>query len=140
MILTQRPLFRTIAASIALLITLEGCHTWRVEPLEPEQAGSPPRTMRVTLKDGERQVLQDAYSKGDSVVGYYAGYRGFGYSHPPPQRHALATRDIAKVEVTKPSAVRTALLVVALVGVYVAIASAADFSYLGSGPLTSVAR
>jgi hypothetical protein len=121
MILTQRPLFRTLAAALALLVPLEGCHSWRIEPLEPQQAASPPRTMRVTLKNGEQQVLQDAVLKGDSLVGRYVGYQGFGYSHAPPERHALATRDIAWVEVTQPSPGRTALLVVALVGAYVAL-------------------
>jgi hypothetical protein len=125
MILTQRPCFRALAASIALLIPLEGCHTWRIEQLQPEQAASPPRTMRVTLKNGEQQVLQDAVLKGDSLVGRYAGYQGFGYTHAPPERRALATRDIAWMEVTQPSGSRTALLVVALVGAYVAIVSIA---------------
>jgi hypothetical protein len=132
--LAPRPPFRALAALLAVLIPIQGCHSWRVEPLQPE----PSRygdDMRLTLKDGRREVLSGAELLGDTIVGHASrqgpsphpwGYSPQLLSHSPQpwERQAVAVQDVEQAEIREFDSGRTAALVVAFVAVTAGVVAA----------------
>jgi hypothetical protein len=82
------------ALIVVLVTSVSGCvgYTARPAPLPtPERrAASTSGTVRVTLSDGARYTLNDAYVQGDSLIGFTR--------EPPSRRVAVAISAVKKLE------------------------------------------
>jgi hypothetical protein len=112
-----KPLLRSLAASLAVLIAVQGCYSWRVEVLQPQQAAEHGRPMRLTFKDGKRRVLWDARFAGDSVIGFGGWISDYSGLHR--RRQALATQDVERAETRYLNEGQTAFAAVVLSAVTV---------------------
>jgi hypothetical protein len=83
-----------------LCCSLAACTTWRAAPVTGPQAVSlsGASAVRITRSDMSVVVLQHPQVQGDSVIGQAGN---------PPQRVAVATSQIQRLEVRKVSATRT---------------------------------
>jgi hypothetical protein len=111
-------------AALALLLCcpLGACTSWRTAPVSGLRAValSGRETVRITRTNTSVLVLRHAQVQGDSVV---------GEAGSPPQRVAVATNEIQRLDVRKVSATRTTglslgvLAVVSVVAVGAALAA-----------------
>jgi len=66
------PRYRQIVTGVAMLLLsmlAAGCHTWKVQPLNPSQASQWSRPIRVTLASGELLTLYAARVSSDTLFG-----------------------------------------------------------------------
>ena len=110
---------RRILSCILLPAYVASCTSWRVEPLSPAQVVTQdqPSAIRVTLNDGSRFELESPVISGDSLQGLVKteAYR----------QRAVLLADIARVEIRKGDALKTAGLVVGLVMLFAGITATA---------------
>ena len=103
--------------ALAVLVVLAGCTTWRATPLSPREVveGQEPGEIRITLRSGVQLELSDPVVRNDSIV---------GNTRPGIERRALA--DVRSVDVRVASEVRTLLLFLGAVPVFVVVYVAAS--------------
>jgi len=96
---------RRAAAVLLLPCYLAACHRW-VPSQEPVAvvASEGPRSLRVTLADGSRLVLRQAYLAADSLIGVRD-------AHPAKLRQAVALADIVSFEIAELNPVTSAMAV-----------------------------
>jgi hypothetical protein len=83
--------------------------------------------VRITRTDGTSATLRQAAVSGDSLVGYADG--------DPPQRTAIALRDVARVDERRVDADRTGLAVIGgIVGLGVAALVGLLLLFAAMGP------
>lgn len=108
---------------IVALALLPGCMTWKRNPMA---AGSPPalsgeRPVRVSRTDGSVVVLEQPRIMGDSLVGDLGS---------PPQRYAVAWRDIQQVDERGVSVARTSGAVLGVGAVLLGVTAVLTFLYV----------
>lgn len=118
---------RLILALLATA-TLPACTAYRTmsDPAAALAAPKPARDARLTLRSGERFELEFPRVEGDSLSGFLFG----------GELRKVALADVARVEVQKVSAGRTAGLVLGLAVVGTAAAGAASVGEFGTGHST----
>lgn len=118
---------RLILALLATA-TLPACTAYPTipDPVSTLQAPKPVKDARVTLRSGERLELDFPRVEGDSLSGFLFG----------GELRIVALADVARVEVQKMSAGRTAGLVLGLAVVGTAAAGAVKVGEFGTGHST----
>lgn len=118
---------RRSVASMLLVIHLGACATWRPSPVPPRQLieQEQPSSVRVTLASGEVVTLEDPRMTGDSIAGLIGGGFVNDVYTDAELVAAVASRDVASMELRGFSAGRTfaavALGAAAVVGVAILI-------------------
>ena len=97
-----RPRFSLL---LSLLLVAQGCTSWKQRPLTAgvTPAFSTERPVRITLSDRSEIVLERPRIEGDSLIGDVGN---------PPQRVAVALRDVQRIDERSVSLARTGGLVV----------------------------
>ena len=90
---------------LSLLLVAQGCTSWKQRPLTAgvTPAFSTERPVRITLSDRREIVLEHPRIEGDSLIGDVGN---------PPQRVAVALRDVQRIDERSVSLARTGGLVV----------------------------
>lgn len=116
-----------LAALLATLMLVEGCHSWGLMPPSPDAlARARPAAVRLLHRDGTRETLRSPHFTTDSVVGRGEPGR--------PVRVAVAFSDVQAVEVERSDAFKSGAAAVGLaVGVIGVIGVMALASW--DGPL-----
>ncbi len=98
-------------ATMACVVVLTGCSSWRIEPFSPRQVieSQRPDVVRVIHTDGRRSVVRYPEIRADSLFGS-PGFRG-GRTQPVT---AVPVSEIQALETSHHSPVRTLGLAVAL--------------------------
>lgn len=106
----DRKLLRTLSGAI-LLAYVPACTSWHALPATaPAPTPDKPRTLRITLRDGSKLELLEAFVLGDSLVGEQIyRYRRFRTAVPVGQIHATEERRV--------NVGQTVALVVGVVGI-----------------------
>jgi hypothetical protein len=94
----MRPAARVARRTLLAVLPLAACSTWRVRPTPAAEAAPGASLVRVTLVGGRPVVLARARVAGDSLV---------GEEGTPPQRRAVALREVVRVEGREFSPART---------------------------------
>lgn len=107
----------------ALVLSAGACHSWNAQtrPAPDVIAAQPGRTMRVTRHDQSVLVLANPQVVGDSLV---------GTAGDPPQRVAVATADVQRIDTRSVNALKTGGLVMGTLLVVTAVAVAAAVAAL----------
>lgn len=90
---------------LSCLLVVQGCTTWKQRPLTAGVAPaiSTERPVRITRSDRSEMVLEHPRLEGDSLIGDVGN---------PPQRVAVALRDVQRIDERSVSLARTGGLVV----------------------------
>ena len=90
---------------LSFLLVAQGCTSWKQRPLTAgvTPAFSTERPVRITRSDRSEIVLEHPRIEGDSLIGDVGN---------PPQRVAVALRDVQRIEDRSVSLARTGGLVV----------------------------
>jgi len=131
-------------AILTLGAFLQACMRWGTKPLEPARfdGTTPGRQVRVTLADGGILVVRNPFLSGDSLVWLrpVVDEPAAGDAPPREQRQGIPLARIKQVEVREVDGARTAVAVVATVGlaalIVAAVNSANDWGSSGGGGST----
>jgi len=104
---------RWLAAACVLASGCQSWHTQNVPVPQAIEARYSAGAVRITRRDQGVFEMRNPVLVGDSIIGLVG---------EPPQRHAIAVADVARVDARKVSATRTAGLVVGTYLVVVAVA------------------
>jgi hypothetical protein len=120
----RRRSFSVLLATLAL--STGACHSWnpQTSPAPDVIAAQPGRTMRVIRRDHSTLVLANPQVVGDSLVGTAGN---------PPQRVAVATADVQRIDTRSMNAWKTGGLVMGTLLVVSAVAVAAAVAALLGG-------
>lgn len=125
------PRYRQIVTGAAMLLLpmfTTGCHTWKVQPVNPGQASQWSRPIRVTLVSGELLTLDGARVTSDTLFGAPRAVRGAQTATVL----ALPMREVRAIDERVFSGDRTAGVVVGSVPGALALLVAAVFVALAS--------
>jgi hypothetical protein len=103
---------RQLSLVLAILVTLNGCTSWRAESVAPAQLVSQrhPKQVRARRSDGQKVILRQPLVRGDSLLGL-AGRDTTG----------LALNEVDSLEIKRVDGGKTAALVIFTAGVLFAV-------------------